>query len=89
MIKYSLIQVILKIKDDCMSSVNFEKIKQNGKPVSSYIRHNDTQERLRHHHKNEDINKELTENNIDWRGINYDKAIKRYNNRINELDNIK
>ena len=71
-----------------MSSVNFEKIKQNGKPVSSYIRHNDTQERLKHNHKNEDINKELTENNIDWRGINYDEAINRYNNRINELDKV-
>ncbi len=71
-----------------MSSINFEKIKQNGKPVSSYIRHNDTQERLKHNHKNKDINKELTENNIDWRGINYVKAMERYNNRISELDKI-
>lgn len=71
-----------------MSSVNFEKIKQNGKPMSSYIRHNDTQERLIHNHKNEDINKELTENNIDWNGIDYDKAVQRYNNRIEELDKV-
>ena len=48
-----------------MSSVNFEKIKQNGKPVSSYLRHNDTEERLKHEHQNTDINKELTHNNLD------------------------
>ena len=43
-----------------MSSVNFEKIKQNGKPVSAYIRHNDSSERLKHEHSNKDINKDLS-----------------------------
>ena len=69
-----------------MSSVNFEKIKQNGKPVSSYLRHNDTKERLKHEHQNKDINKELTPNNLDWNGIDYQKAKSRFNSRISELD---
>ena len=69
-----------------MSSVNFEKIKQNGKPVSSYLRHNDTEERLKHEHQNKDINKELTPNNLDWNGIDYQKAKSRFNSRISELD---
>ena len=69
-----------------MSSVNFEKIKQNGKPVSSYLRHNDTEERLKHEHQNKDINKELTHNNLDWNGIDYQKAKSRFNSRISELD---
>jgi len=34
------------------------------------------------------INKELTQNNIDWNGINYEKALERYKNRISELDKV-
>lgn len=71
-----------------MSSVNFEKIKQDGKPIASYIRHNDTQERLKHEHSNKDINKDLTTGNVDWKGIDYNAAQERYKNRIAELDTV-
>jgi len=71
-----------------MSSVNFEKIKQNGKPVSAYIRHNDSSERLKHEHSNKDINKDLTSGNVDWKGIDYNAAQERYKARITELDKI-
>ena len=57
-----------------MSSVNFEKIKQNSKPVSAYIGHNDSSERLKHEHSNKDINKDLTSGNVDWKGIDYNAA---------------
>lgn len=71
-----------------MSSVNFEKIKQNGKPVSAYIRHNDSNERLKHEHSNKDINKDLTSGNVDWKGIDYNAAQERYKARITELDKV-
>lgn len=71
-----------------MSSVNFEKIKQNGKPVSAYIRHNDSSERLKHEHSNKDINKDLTSGNVDWKGIDYNAAQERYKARIAELDKV-
>lgn len=71
-----------------MSSVNFEKIKQNGKPVSAYIRHNDSSERLKHEHSNKDINKDLTSGNVDWKDIDYNAAQKRYKARIAELDKV-
>ena len=71
-----------------MSSVNFEKIKQNGKPVSAYIRHNDSSERLKHEHSNKDINKDLTSGNVDWEGIDYNAAQERYKARIAELDKV-
>ena len=71
-----------------MSSVNFEKIKQNGKPVSAYIRHNDSSERLKHEHSNKEINKDLTSGNVDWKGIDYNAAQERYKARIAELDKV-
>ncbi len=71
-----------------MSSVNFEKIKQNSKPVSAYIRHNDSSERLKHEHSNKDINKDLTSGNVDWKGIDYNAAQERYKARITELDKV-
>lgn len=71
-----------------MSSVNFEKIKQNSKPVSAYIRHNDSSERLKHEHSNKDINKDLTSGNVDWKGIDYNAAQERYKARIAELDKV-
>lgn len=71
-----------------MSSVSFEKIKQNSKPVSAYIRHNDSSERLKHEHSNKDINKDLTSGNVDWKGIDYNAAQERYKARIAELDKV-
>lgn len=69
-----------------MASVNFEKIKAGGKPVSAYIRHDDENERIIHDHANPDINKELTSQNKKWLDLSYEDTNKRFRDRIDFLD---
>lgn len=71
-----------------MASVNFEKIKQNGKPISAYMRHNDSEERKRHTHKNQNIDTDKTDGNLSWKGLNCKQCEERYKKRIEELDEI-
>lgn len=69
-----------------MASVNFEKIKAGGKPVSAYIRHDDENERMIHNHANPDIDKRLTHQNKQWAGLSYAETNKKFRDRINFLD---
>ena len=47
-----------------MASVNFKKLK--GNDVKAMLRHCDSAERLKHNHKNQDIDKSRTKNNINY-----------------------
>ena len=50
-----------------MASVNFKKLK--GNDVKAMLRHCDSAERLKHNHKNQDIDKSRTKNNINFKFI--------------------
>lgn len=70
-----------------MASVNFEKIKSIAE-IKAKIRHCDREEREKHEHKNKQINKNLTHKNIDlFENDNYEKACKRFDKRLADLDN--
>lgn len=69
-----------------MSSVNFKKLKGAG-DVSAMARHSEKEERLRHNHSNQDINKELTNNNSSMFNLSYKDIIQKYKDRIEALDN--
>lgn len=68
-----------------MASVDFKKLHNIG-DVGAMLRHNDTEERLRHEHSNPDIDKSHTRENIDFGGRSYADTVKRYKERIAELD---
>lgn len=68
-----------------MASVDFKKLHNSG-DVSAMLRHNDTEERLRHKHSNLDIDKSHTRENIDFGGRSYADTVERYKERIAELD---
>ena len=69
-----------------MASVNFEKIKTAGEAKAKF-RHCDMEERLKHEHANEQINKAVTSENSQMSNRNYKQTCERYDKRIQELDN--
>ena len=69
-----------------MASVNFKKLK--GNDVKAMLRHCDSAERLKHNHKNQDIDKSRTKNNINYSGFSYKQSCRMYDNRIRYLDSL-
>lgn len=69
-----------------MASVNFKKLK--GSDVKSMLRHCDSAERLKRNHRNHDIDKTRTRNNINYAGLSYNQSCRRYDNRIRYLDSL-
>lgn len=70
-----------------MASVDFQKLHGSGE-VAAMLRHNDTVERLRHGHSNPDIDKALTQSNINYSGLDYRQTLDRYKQRISDLDSL-
>lgn len=68
-----------------MASVNFEKIK-SASQVKAFLRHCDYDERKKNNHSNEQINKDLTDNNLYIFDESYSDTCNRFDARIDELD---
>ena len=68
-----------------MASVNYKKCKAGSGEAGALIRHCDREERLKHEHKNEHIDKDLTDGNRQG-GRNYDQTMAALRNRLAELD---
>lgn len=70
-----------------MASVNFKKLKNRG-AVRAIIQHCDKEERLRHEHRNRDIDKTKTANNLTfYPELDYKATMQRFKDRIAYLDN--
>lgn len=69
-----------------MASVNFEKIK-SPQEVKAMLRHCDKDERMKHNHSNEQINKDLTHNNFQTK-VTYAEAYDRFDKRMAYLDSL-
>ena len=67
-----------------MASVNFQKCKAGTGGAVPLMRHCDKEERLRHNHSNEHIDKKITPSNSQWG--TYRDALRRFRDRINTLD---
>lgn len=69
-----------------MASVNFKKLKSSG-AVRAIIQHCDKEERLRHEHRNHDIDKSETENNLTlYPELDCKATIQKFKDRISDLD---
>lgn len=68
-----------------MASVNFEKIK-SASQVKAFLRHCDKDERKKNTHSNNQINKDLTYNNLSFFKDDYLSTCNRFDARIDELD---
>lgn len=68
-----------------MASINFMKIK-NASSVKAMLRHCDSDERLKHEHSNKDIDKERTNENVNYTHLTYEQSCNRYDNRLKQLD---
>ena len=68
-----------------MASIDFKKLKTPGE-VKAMIRHCDTEERLKHNHSNLDIDKTMTNENVNYTKLTYEQSCKRYDKRIEYLD---
>jgi len=69
-----------------MASVNFEKLK-SPQEVKAMLRHCDINERMKHNHSNEHIDKSLTHTNLQS-NITYEQACERFDKRIEYLDSL-
>lgn len=69
-----------------MASVNFHKCKAGTGEAGALIRHCDKQERLKHDHGNEHVDKKLTNGNMQFRGSTYRQTMDRLRQRLAELD---
>lgn len=69
-----------------MASVNFHKCKAGTGEAGALIRHCDKQERLKHDHGNEHVDKELTDGNMQFRNSTYRQTMDRLRQRLAELD---
>jgi len=70
-----------------MASVNFSggKLHGSGETLAQF-RHSEREERLKHGHTNEDINKTMTRDNWSVAGLGYDEMRARYTARVAEVD---
>lgn len=66
-------------------SIAFSKL-HGRQEVIAMIRHSETDQRQQHNHANADINKELTQNNVDAAKLGYWGTIHAYDQRIEEID---
>ena len=68
-----------------MASIHYGKIKGAGQ-VKAWLRHCETEQRKLREHRNEDIDKTKTSENVNFLGISYKESCERYDGRIKELD---
>jgi hypothetical protein len=72
-------------KERSMASVQFDGGKCHGAgEAKAMLRHADKDERLRHSHSNEDIDKARTPQNSDLHGLSYREMCKRYDRAISD-----
>ena len=70
-----------------MASVDWKKLKGAGE-VKAIVRHNDKEERLKHDHINPHIDKSQTMNNVDLVNLPYKSKCRRYDVRMENLDDV-
>lgn len=71
-----------------MASVNFQKIK-TAQEVKAKIRHDDMEKRLKTNHKNLDIDKTKTHQNLVYfKDLNYEKVCKKYDDFLAKHDKL-
>lgn len=68
-----------------MASIHYGKIKTAGQ-VKAWLRHCETEQRKTREHRNEDIDKARTNENINFMGLSYSESCEKYDKRIKELD---
>lgn len=68
-----------------MASIHYGKIKGSSQ-AKAWLRHCDSEERLKHTHRNKDIDTERTAQNINFLNRTYEESCKAYDTRIAELD---
>lgn len=68
-----------------MASIHYGKIKAAGQ-VKAWLRHCETEQRKKREHRNGDIDKGKTGENINFLGWSYEESCARYDKRIKELD---
>lgn len=68
-----------------MASIHYGKIKTAGQ-VKAWLRHCETEQRKLREHRNEDIDKNRTGENVNFMGWSYEESCTRYDARIKELD---
>lgn len=66
-----------------MSSVDFKKL-HSKQDIAAMLRHCDKNQRETHEHSNQDIRSDKSKDNL--QSIEYDEALRRYEDRIRELD---
>ncbi len=64
-----------------MASIHYGKIKTAGQ-----VKHCETEQRLAREHRNNDIDKNRTSENIDFLKMSYEESCNKYDERIKELD---
>lgn len=67
-----------------MASADWFKAKGAGE-AKSIMRHSEKEERLSHNHSNQDIDKNLTANNVSLEGLSYKERCDKYDGMIREL----
>lgn len=68
-----------------MASINYKKLKTVGE-VKAMLRHCDAEERLKHEHNNKQIDKNKTNENVNFLRLSYKEASERYTKYIKKLD---
>lgn len=68
-----------------MASINYKKLKAVGE-VKAMLRHCDAEERLKHEHNNKQIDKNKTNENVNFLRLSYKEASKKYTEYIKKLD---
>lgn len=68
-----------------MASIHYGKIKTAGQ-VKAWLRHCETEQRKTREHRNGDIDKTKTDENINFMNWSYEESCKRYDGRIKKLD---
>lgn len=68
-----------------MASIHYGKIKAAGQ-VKAWLRHCETEQRKLREHRNGDIDKRKTGENINFLGLSYSESCTRYDERIKALD---
>ena len=68
-----------------MASIHYGKIKTAGQ-VKAWLRHCETEQRKTREHRNGDIDKTKTDENVNFMGLPYSESCEKYDKRIKELD---
>ena len=69
-----------------MASVDWGCKSHGGGEAKAIFRHNEKEQRKKHEHSNEHIDKSLTDNNISFLGLSYKEMCDKYDKRVRELE---